>query len=292
MAKIEGLDISHWQGSLTIAKINKMLAKGIKFVGVKFSQGTYYKDSVAEHNTALLQSKGILVFPYHFVTVESGQDQYDWFAQCTRNIQFDLPPAMDCEHYSEPSKCSANKLGCEEGEVLPVLAFRRNKIPLKNRLGDIVGAYLIPSEATVDVIGTRMRQWMKLQPRLGIFSQPSIYTNVYSGNAIFKSPSMSKYGLWVANWGVSTPYLPNIWVGKKYIIWQDDVIDGQPYGIDGDVDHNVWGKLYDFPGGTTPPQPSSSPSPSPSPSQPPPSNDYFDVVATHSSGKIYRGRVE
>jgi hypothetical protein len=99
------------------------------------------------------------------------------------------------------------------------------------------------------------------QPALKSYKYPAIYTNQGSGNRIFKTASMSRYPLWVANWHspnkppLTEPALPAVWKGKLWYIWQDSIIDGAPYGINGQVDHDIWGSLFPFPGDEPEPPP-------------------------------------
>jgi GH25 family lysozyme M1 (1,4-beta-N-acetylmuramidase) len=266
MATIEGIDISRYQGVMTSATINKLKEKNVKFVYVRFSQGENYKDQQAENNTKLLQDAGILVGPYHFVTTANAINQYNWFIKCMGDFQFDLPPAMDCEAYSSTLSFSGESvivptmrmkiLAQEHPEMFlphPGQDFSAVLTNGKIFVGNVY-SYTYPTEAIVDVIGLRLTEWMKSQTKLTKFPYPVIYTNASSGNVIFKSLTMSRYLLWVANWNVQTPYLPKIWTNKPYLLWQNYVIkDASDYGIAGSLDHDVWGNYMEFPGGTTPP---------------------------------------
>ena len=251
-----GLEISKWQGMLTAATVANMKTQGVRFVGVKVSQGSGYEDPLWRFSVPLLKAAGILVYPYHFVTTDRADLQFSWFASLISHpdLDWDLPPAMDCEAYTPVSR-----------------------LPLKDVVShEIVWSLTYPTEATVDVIGRNLTDWMLSRPKLVPYKYPMIYTNASSGNVIFKTASMSRYSLWVANWGATTPLLPNVWKGKKYIIWQDNVVDGRPYGIDGKVDHNLWGELFPFPGEPTPP---------------PPGQDTIDLSGVGKDGSKWSGRL-
>ena len=272
---IQGLDISHWQGLLTSESIIKMKSRNVEFVYLKFSQGVGFKDKYAESNARLLQDNGILIGPYHFTTSDNGITQYEWFVKCMGNFKFDLPPAMDCEAYVQ---YGPNAISVRE---LQLYGDPQNLL-------DVYGISY-PSREVIDVIGRRLKVWMAGFPKLSEFPQPVIYTNASSGNKIFdmSSVSWSKYLLWVAHWNADTPTLPYIWKGKGYLIWQDYVASGTPYGIDSQVDHNVWGTLVDFPSPVV--VSSSSLSSSPSPSQ-----IFTDEVEVtiKKNGSIYMGTLE
>ena len=206
---IEGLDVSHWQGELSDEAIVKMVLKGVKFAYVKFSQGKDMADDRAEHNAMALQAAGILTGAYHFVTRDNALEQYSWFLRCVGDFKMDLPPAMDCE---------------------------------KNTDGTF------PTQAIVDVMGRKLTDWMKTQPKLAAYPYPAIYTNPSYGNKIFTDKIMGRYLLWIAHWRVEEPRPPTVWTGQSYFIWQDGVVEGAPYGIVGQVDHDVWGPYMPFPG--------------------------------------------
>ncbi len=262
MTDIIGIDISHWQGQLSNEAISKILALGVRFAGVKFSQGTSYRDDCAVYNASQLQVAGVKVFPYHFVTTDNGIQQYNNFVESMAGFQFDLPPALDCEYYNQVSG------NAYRGPVIFTGMF----------------GLTITTAAIVDVIGMRLTEWMKSQTKLTTYQYPTIYTNVSSGNKIFTSAysKMNRYNLWVANWKVAKPNLPAIWKDKGYLIWQDGVVDGSPYGIAGDVDHNVWGNLFPFPDNPPPPDPEPEPNPE---------ADYYDMTLKSKSGKSYAGRI-
>lgn len=112
------------------------------------------------------------------------------------------------------------------------------------------------TQAIVDSMGMKLTTWMQDRPELASFKYPAIYTNYSTGNRVFTAQVMSRYLLWIANWGVSSPNIPKIWQGKPYYVWQDRVMRGaQEWGIDGDLDHDIWGKLLPFPGDEPPPPP-------------------------------------
>lgn len=240
---IQGVDISRYQGDNI--DFNKMYANGARFVGIRFSQGINYKDSMAQANYAKAKAAGLKVFPYHFTTMDNPVDQANWFKQCMGDLKFDFSPAMDVEFYNPPSQ-----LYGYSNEIEPLYEFRYDPPLLTNRLKAVTYLLTIPNESIVDTLG---RQLIGFQG----FQKPKIYTNVSSGNKVFKSKIMgTRYDLWVAHWSGPTvqltrPTLPNVWkAADKYEIWQDGVIDGYPWGLpQGDkIDHDVWGNSSPFPG--------------------------------------------
>lgn len=229
-----GLDISHWQGALTAEIVAQMWAAGVRFVYHKISQGVDYKDDKAAGNIRLLQAGGMLTGGYHFVTRDNANDQFSWFVGCMAGLDFTLPPAQDVE--MNPTDRT------------------------------------YPTQATVDVIGRSLTDWMKFEPQLAAFPYPAIYTNPSSGNRVITSANMSRYLLWIANWRVPTPNLPKVWQGKPYFIWQDNVVDASPYGLTGQVDHDFWGTYMPFPGQ-------------------PPATDELETTVRYPDGRTFKGLV-
>ncbi len=259
---IFGHDRSRYQGPLTQAQVDKHKAMGSRFFWVRFSQGTSYRDPEAVAATRLLQANGFPVGPYHFTTTDNALSQYNWFVKCMGDIQFDLPPAMDVEYYSSMSELRNIRrrgMGIEEEEVKIITDLRYDKPPLRARFAAPL-RYSIPTAAIVDSLGLKLTTWMQGQSKLvalanlyPAYAFPAIYTNVSSGNAVFTKKyavMADRYNLWAANWGVQSPNLPAIWKGKPYLVWQDKVEDGAPYGIVGQLDHDVWGTAVPFPGDT------------------------------------------
>lgn len=284
---IIGLDISKWQGKLTAATVAAMRAQNVQFCGVKVSQGTGHEDPQWRNSVPLLQAGGIKVYPYHFTTTDRADLQSGWFLSLIDSVEWDLPPAMDCEAYTA---VGGELYGISELRNLPQAQqqFIRAAMAQGVRMGEIEGreAYALwslyglsyPTEATVDAIGRELIEWMLARPKLAAYQYPEIYTNSASGNKIFKSPSMKRYSLWVANWGTTTPLLPTVWKGQKYMIWQDNVVAGEPYGIAGKVDHDVWGNLFDFPVEDEP--------------EPEPDVNEIAVTIKDAAGNVWAGKLQ
>jgi GH25 family lysozyme M1 (1,4-beta-N-acetylmuramidase) len=259
---IEILDISHWQD---VMNWQKMANAGIKGVYIKFSQGIGYKDPRAERHYVNAKSVGLWVGSYHFVTNDNGIKQYDWFLKCMGEAIFDMPPMLDCEAYQ-------SQVFGEYIQEFPVMELRYGRINEDEflKMSSILG-YAYPTEAIVDVIGRRLKGFQG-------FEWPTIYTNYSSGNVIFKSDSMSKYPLHVANWGVQKPLLPKVWQKKGiYYLWQDNVVDGTQYGVVGKVDHNVAGAEFYVKEPTQPPPPA-------------PTTEMF--ISAYPNGKKYQGTIK
>jgi len=258
-----GLDISRHQG--TVIDWDKVASSGVKFLYIKCSQGTDHKDPNFEANIVNAKKVGIKVGPYHFTTTGNALDQYNWFVYCMGGTEFDLVPALDCEYYSGYGD-----------NLRPILQFRYNNPPLSIRISGAINTYSITTQEIVDSIGRRLTNWITTKPKLKDFIFPTIYTNVSSGNRIFTKTIMNRYPLWVAHWHgpsvrLTKPTLPRIWKDKDWYIWQDEVVDGDKYGFPSKVDHDIWGKLFEFPGEE---------------------KDYFNVIGKTSNNLNVAGRIE
>lgn len=290
---IVGVDLSHWQGKLNDAAAQKMLRQNVRFAWVKASQGASWQDDCFANNAGVLQRNGILTGAYHFVTTDDAVSQYANFVQTMGSYAWDLPPALDCEAYTA---VGVNVYAIRELETFEAAwisfslaavadGFRANVLPGEDTYA-IWSTYGVsyPSQATADAIGRNLAAWMAKQPSLKAFTQPAIYTNQSSGNRIFTSSAMSKYPLWVANWNTAgkppleKPNVPAIWKGLGYLAWQDGVIkDASDYGINGALDHNVWGTLMPFPEDGEP--------------EPEPTGEIH-VTLKYPNGIVYSGKLQ
>lgn len=291
--KTLGQDRSKWQGQTTAEQIAMQVAQNIRFVYCKATQGSGHQDYTYVDNVRGYKESIILPGPYHFTTNDNAVLQFNNFiSQIEAGPEIDLPPAMDCEAYTalkgEPislrelryivnSSRLYGLLGIEPASVRMLKLAAPNEF-LFALVVRIQYGLTYPSMAVIDSLGRKLEAWMATQPKIRSYIYPAIYTNASSGNKIFgTTTAMNRYLLWVANWRTPVPTLPKIWFGKPYYVWQYDVVDGAPYGIDGQVDLDQWGDQFPFPGDE--------------PEPPPPTEDYFDVVATHADGRIYTGRV-
>lgn len=263
------IDISHWQPPVNWAKARKA---GIEGVYIKVSQGASYRDPAAAQHYQGAKAAGMLVGFYHFCTNDNGIQQFENFAGAANAIgKTDLPPAMDAEAFTEYQgeiysyrEFRLRVSGVSHKQVvleIAAIGSTIDKVPVLPMLDDLTPRYVAinnifnanwpildlsyPSQDVVDVIGVRL---LKYHPEV------AIYTNIGSGNRIFTKPVFGKrYRLWVANWGVPVPMIPNVWKDQPYMCWQKDVRDGAEYGVIGKVDVNEWGTALPWPGGDTPP---------------------------------------
>lgn len=101
MARIKGIDVSHWQGTIDW---NKVKAAGIQFAIIKAggSDAGTYTDSKWEENYKGAKAAGILIGAYYFVgkdcvTAAAGKADAERFIQILKGKQLEYPVYMDNE---------------------------------------------------------------------------------------------------------------------------------------------------------------------------------------------------
>ncbi len=75
--------------------------------------------------------------------------------------------------------------------------------------------------------------------------KPIIYTNRPFGNQYLSHPSFAEYDLWIAEYGVDKPRIPQIWEEKGWLIWQRSD-RGKVEGVVGEVDHDLFNPARPF----------------------------------------------
>jgi GH25 family lysozyme M1 (1,4-beta-N-acetylmuramidase) len=97
-AVLEGIDVSHWQGTITWSKV---AAAGKKFAIIKASDDTDFVDDHYLTNRASAQAVGIWTGSYHFArpdaTPNDAINEADHFVSTARFGVGDLVPALDLE---------------------------------------------------------------------------------------------------------------------------------------------------------------------------------------------------
>lgn len=183
---VNGMDISHYQGSVDWAKV-KTDPKAYVFTFFKATESTTYYDITCVNNTKGAESIGEIISYYHFWrSLTTGKNQATFFLS-----------------------------------KLPKMP----KMPLVIDVEDSTNVPPLPSQdlanACLDNIRSLAEELTRVQGR-----KPIIYTGAWFWNRIAnkyspKEPDgsywWSKYDLWVATYG-STPTIPYGW--DKWVFWQ------------------------------------------------------------------------
>ncbi len=182
---LEGIDVSHWQGTIDWTKV---AAAGKRFAIIKATESTYFLDSQYATNRAGAKAAGLRTTGYHFARpsltggdpVPDAVTEADWFVDHLGLVAGDLPPALDLEASGGLSV---------------------------SQLQSWVGAWL------AEVYG-------RLGLRPMIYVSPSFWSTYLGNTSQFADAGYAI--LWVAHWTTASgPSVPgNNWGGKGWTFWQ------------------------------------------------------------------------
>jgi lysozyme len=179
------VDVSVHRGHINWKKVKN--ETDIAFSVTKATQGIFHIDDTFDTNWIGMRRVNLIRGSFHFFLPKANPiAQANHYLKVAGDIlhSTDLPPILDVEDYP---------LWVRE-------AWR--SIPVSTRI-------------------SRIRQWLD---RVESFTGrvPMIYTSWSSWAAITgDSQAFTRYPLWVANYGVSTPSIPaNNWGGRGWTIWQ------------------------------------------------------------------------
>lgn len=95
---VKGIDVSHYQGKINWEKVS---SQNIKFVFIKSTQGSYFKDKTYNSNSKGALQNDLLVGAYHYYIVKDDPVlQFKNFVKNTPKESFNLPPVIDIEYGS------------------------------------------------------------------------------------------------------------------------------------------------------------------------------------------------
>jgi lysozyme len=95
---VRGIDVSHYQGKINWEKVS---SENVKFVFIKSTQGSYYKDKTYRYNSSKAKENNLLVGPYHYyIAKDDPVLQFNNFVKNTPKNSFNLPPVIDIEYVS------------------------------------------------------------------------------------------------------------------------------------------------------------------------------------------------
>lgn len=200
-APLEGIDVSHWQGTINWTKV---AAAGKKFAIIKAtdglvqSDGTLYTDPTYATNHSQAKAAGLWTGAYHYARPSTNTND----------------AVLEADHF-----VAVMKVGV--GDLIPALDLEESGGMSVAGLQSWVTKFL--GEVTA---------------KIGI--KPMIYTSPsFWKNNMGDSHALADAGyktLWIAHWGVSSPTVPaNNWGGHGWTFWQY-TSDGTVSGITGRVD--------------------------------------------------------
>lgn len=95
MGYVQGIDVSHYQGTIDWAKV---AAAGIKFAYLKATEGVDTTDEFYARNRAAAKAHGILTGSYHFYHYDQAWGpQATHFCGVVGSFAGELPPMLDLE---------------------------------------------------------------------------------------------------------------------------------------------------------------------------------------------------
>lgn len=95
MIYVLGTDVSHWQASVDWYAL---WDQGYRFVFIKVSEGYTYEDIRWKKHYDEARAAGFIVGAYHYFTPSvNGIAQAGWFYSVIKDVEWDLPPALDVE---------------------------------------------------------------------------------------------------------------------------------------------------------------------------------------------------
>ena len=193
---LEGIDISHWQGTINWASV---ASAGKKFAFMKATEDINYTDPTYTSNRASARAAGLSVGAYHFAqpstTAGNGAAQADYFV---------------------------NGAAPASGDLLPVLDLERSN-------------GLTPAQLTTWVKDFLGRVYTRLGVRGIIYCSPSFWKTYMGDTGWFASNGYTILWVahWTAS---SSPTVPAAnWGGKSWTFWQY-TSSGTVPGISGRVD--------------------------------------------------------
>lgn len=210
--EIKGIDISEWQGNLSLDDFKKIKEAGIEFVIIRCGYTTYgksklkYVDDYFENNYKLCKQVGLPVGTYYYscaTTIEESTSEAEFVLKLIKNKQFEYPIVIDTEdnhdiknsNYANTSQASIGKT-----KLTPIISNFCNILEKNNH-----------------------------------------YVSIYASTYWFRNrlilDDLVAYDKWIAQWSESVNF------EEKYGIWQYSST-GRVNGISGNVDLDYSYKDY------------------------------------------------
>ena len=194
--RLEGIDVSHWQGTIDWAKVR---AAGKKFAYIKASEHTTFVDDKYQTNRSRAKAAGLKVGAYHFARPNIGTtDAY-----------------AEADHFIETADWTS-------GELRPVLDLEDTGGLSSSALQTWVKAFV-------------QRIYDRTGVRAVIYVSPAFWSNKMGNSTWFAKNGYDVLWIahWTT---ASSPSVPaENWGGKSWTFWQY-TSDGSVPGISGRVD--------------------------------------------------------
>ncbi len=208
----QGIDISHWQGTIDWAKV---AASGKRFAFMKASEDTDFVDATYQTNRAQAKAMGIFVGAYHFARPELTLVD-------VAGTPDPIPDAVaEADHFVDTATP-------QSGELIPVL-------DLEDYGKTATNPGLSSADLQVWVQAYLERVYERTGVRAAIYVSPSFWSTRMGNSRWFADNGYVT--LWIAHWTMAAgPTLPaSNWGGLGWTFWQY-TSSGTVPGISGRVD--------------------------------------------------------
>lgn len=116
---VRGIDISAHNGTIDF---DALAGADIDFAYIKATEGTDFIDRSFVRNARELRRKEIPAGAYHFFRFDSDGEMQAWnFMRALRGREFQLPPAIDLEEWTNPDDLSTRQIISELHRMLTLL---------------------------------------------------------------------------------------------------------------------------------------------------------------------------
>ncbi len=171
----------------------------IKFVFIKATGGLDYTDPEFHNNWKNAKQSGFLRGAYHFYYSVDN-------------------PAQQARFFKETVLNVSDSL-----DLPPVLDIETHGVN---------------SDISITQYQADVKKWLELTAA-AFNKKPIIYTSKNFANKYLKDSVFSTYHLWLAEYEVEVPVVPETWKTVGWTFWQNSYSDTIP-GIEGGVDHNIF----------------------------------------------------
>ena len=210
--KLKGIDISEWQGKLSLSDFKKIKDDGIKFVIIRCGYTTYgksklkYVDRYFENNYQLCKEIGLPIGTYYYscaTNIDEANSEANFVLSLLKGKKFEYPIAIDTEDNHN----------------------------ITNSL------YAPTSQATIG----KSKLTSIIKTFCDILETNKYYVSIYASTSWFKDKlilnELFNYDKWIAQWS------ENVNFDEEYGLWQYSG-SGKVNGIGSNVDMNYSYKDY------------------------------------------------